>query len=165
MRDYPQLAMTENGLSEPIMCNSHWQRLSAEDTAHSGSGQFYFPKASSKFQSSIKCSFGQLCSTNVCCPVVRCPDAATLSVAGWWTNLVFLCARMAFSDFQRHFSRLEICNLTPDTLTNNKVNKWDLTLFHGQWRRGSSAGGCQNYQGKDPTKRAFSEIPNQTFKY
>uniref|UniRef100_A0A8C3U9Y9 Calpain 8 n=1 Tax=Catharus ustulatus TaxID=91951 RepID=A0A8C3U9Y9_CATUS len=53
---------------------------------------------------------------------------------------------MAFSDFQRQFSRLEICNLTPDTLTSNKVNKWDLTLFNGQWRRGSSAGGCQNYQ-------------------
>ncbi|NXX25078.1 CAN8 protein, partial [Nicator chloris] len=53
---------------------------------------------------------------------------------------------MAFSDFQKQFSRLEICNLTPDTLTSNKVNKWDLTLFNGQWRRGSSAGGCQNYQ-------------------
>ncbi|OWK57752.1 Calpain-8 [Lonchura striata] len=53
---------------------------------------------------------------------------------------------MAFSDFQRQFSRLEICNLTPDTLTSNKVHKWDLTLFNGQWRRGSSAGGCQNYQ-------------------
>ncbi|XP_009993062.1 PREDICTED: calpain-8 [Chaetura pelagica] len=53
---------------------------------------------------------------------------------------------MAFSDFQRQFTRLEICNLTPDTLTSNKVNKWDLTLFNGQWRRGSTAGGCQNYQ-------------------
>uniref|UniRef100_A0A8C8AQT4 Calpain 8 n=1 Tax=Otus sunia TaxID=257818 RepID=A0A8C8AQT4_9STRI len=53
---------------------------------------------------------------------------------------------MAFSDFQRQFTRLEICNLTPDTLTRNEVNKWDLTLFNGQWRRGSSAGGCQNYQ-------------------
>ncbi|NWI39238.1 CAN8 protein, partial [Picathartes gymnocephalus] len=53
---------------------------------------------------------------------------------------------MAFLDFQRQFSRLEICNLTPDTLTSNKVNKWDLTLFNGQWRRGSTAGGCQNYQ-------------------
>uniref|UniRef100_A0A8C3H120 calpain-2 n=1 Tax=Corvus moneduloides TaxID=1196302 RepID=A0A8C3H120_CORMO len=53
---------------------------------------------------------------------------------------------MAFSDFQRQFSRLEICNLTPDTLSSNEVNKWDLTLFNGQWRRGSTAGGCQNYQ-------------------
>ncbi|CAM4538130.1 unnamed protein product [Lepidochelys olivacea] len=52
---------------------------------------------------------------------------------------------MAFSDFQRQFTRLEICNLTPDTLTNDKVHKWGLTLFNGQWRRGSTAGGCQNY--------------------
>lgn len=71
VRDCPQLGMTENGLSEPIMCNSHWQRLSPEDMARSGSGQFFFPKASSKFQNSIKCSFGQLCNTNVCCPVER----------------------------------------------------------------------------------------------
>ncbi|XP_042682006.1 calpain-8-like isoform X3 [Centrocercus urophasianus] len=52
---------------------------------------------------------------------------------------------MAFSDFQRQFTRLEICNLTPDTLTSNQVNKWDLTMFNGQWIRGSTAGGCQNY--------------------
>ncbi|EMP24559.1 Calpain-8 [Chelonia mydas] len=52
---------------------------------------------------------------------------------------------MAFSDFQRQFTRLEICNLTPDTLTSDKVHKWGLTLFSGQWRRGSTAGGCQNY--------------------
>lgn len=71
VRDCPQLGMTENGLTEPIMCNSHWQRLSPEDMARSGSGQFCFPKASSKFQNSIKCSFGQLCNTSVCCPVVR----------------------------------------------------------------------------------------------
>lgn len=69
MRDCPQLGMTENGLTEPIMCNS--QRLSPEDAAHSGIGQFCFPKASSMFQNSIKCSFGLLCSTNVCCPVGR----------------------------------------------------------------------------------------------
>lgn len=55
--------MKENGLSEPKMCNSHWQRLSSEDTDHSDSGQFCFPKASSKFQNSIKCSIGQLCNT------------------------------------------------------------------------------------------------------
>ncbi|NXL30537.1 CAN8 protein, partial [Glaucidium brasilianum] len=53
---------------------------------------------------------------------------------------------MAFSDFQRQFTRLDICNLTPDTLTRNEVKKWNLTLFNGQWRRGSTAGGCQNYQ-------------------
>uniref|UniRef100_A0A8D0GRI8 Calpain 8 n=1 Tax=Sphenodon punctatus TaxID=8508 RepID=A0A8D0GRI8_SPHPU len=52
---------------------------------------------------------------------------------------------MSFSDFQRQFTKLEICNLTPDTLTNDEIRKWGLTLFNGTWRRGSSAGGCQNY--------------------
>ncbi|KAG6926165.1 calpain 8 [Chelydra serpentina] len=52
---------------------------------------------------------------------------------------------MAFSDFQRQFTRLEICNLTPDTLTSDHVHKWGLTLFNSQWKRGSTAGGCQNY--------------------
>ncbi|XP_067149007.1 calpain-8-like [Apteryx mantelli] len=52
---------------------------------------------------------------------------------------------MAFSDFQTHFTWLKICNLTPDTLTGNTVNKWDLTLFHGQWRRGSTAGGSRKH--------------------
>ncbi|POI24563.1 hypothetical protein CIB84_011686, partial [Bambusicola thoracicus] len=71
---------------------------------------------------------------------------------------------MAFSDFQRQFTRLEICNLTPDTLTSNQVNKWDLTMFNGQWIRGSTAGGCQNYPGGDPAKWPFGEINNKTTK-
>uniref|UniRef100_A0A8C9UC87 Calpain 8 n=1 Tax=Serinus canaria TaxID=9135 RepID=A0A8C9UC87_SERCA len=33
------------------------------------------------------------------------------------------------------FSCLEICNLTPDTLTIHKVNKWDLTIFNGHPRK------------------------------
>uniref|UniRef100_A0A3B3Z8F1 Calpain-1 catalytic subunit n=1 Tax=Periophthalmus magnuspinnatus TaxID=409849 RepID=A0A3B3Z8F1_9GOBI len=41
---------------------------------------------------------------------------------------------MSFSDFLREFSRLEICNLT-----------WSSNLFQGEWRRGSTAGGCRNY--------------------
>ncbi|XP_042331089.1 calpain-8 [Sceloporus undulatus] len=52
---------------------------------------------------------------------------------------------MSFSDFQRQFTRLEICNLTPDTLTSSHLHKWGMTLFNGNWRRGSTAGGCQNY--------------------
>uniref|UniRef100_G1KBL7 Calpain 8 n=1 Tax=Anolis carolinensis TaxID=28377 RepID=G1KBL7_ANOCA len=52
---------------------------------------------------------------------------------------------MSLADFQRQFTRLEICNLTPDTLTSNHLHKWGMTLFNGHWRRGSTAGGCQNY--------------------
>nr|AAA35645.1 neutral protease large subunit [Homo sapiens] len=52
---------------------------------------------------------------------------------------------MSFSDFLRHYSRLEICNLTPDTLTSDTYKKWKLTKMDGNWRRGSTAGGCRNY--------------------
>ncbi|KAF7644626.1 hypothetical protein LDENG_00218700 [Lucifuga dentata] len=52
---------------------------------------------------------------------------------------------MSFSDFVLHYSRLEICNLTPDALTDDSYAKWSLSTFDGSWRRGSTAGGCRNY--------------------
>uniref|UniRef100_A0A665WYQ9 Calpain-1 catalytic subunit n=1 Tax=Echeneis naucrates TaxID=173247 RepID=A0A665WYQ9_ECHNA len=52
---------------------------------------------------------------------------------------------MSFSDFLREFSRLEICNLTADALQNNQLKKWSSSLYGGEWRRGSTAGGCRNY--------------------
>ncbi|OWK08391.1 CAPN2, partial [Cervus elaphus hippelaphus] len=52
---------------------------------------------------------------------------------------------MSFSDFLRHYSRLEICNLTPETLTCDTYKRWKLTKMEGNWRRGSTAGGCRNY--------------------
>ncbi|KAM3930152.1 calpain-8-like [Leptodactylus fuscus] len=52
---------------------------------------------------------------------------------------------MAYTDWVHEYSRLDICNLTPNTLTSKDQHKWNITLFNGSWIRGSTAGGCQNY--------------------
>uniref|UniRef100_A0A671V1W3 Calpain-1 catalytic subunit n=1 Tax=Sparus aurata TaxID=8175 RepID=A0A671V1W3_SPAAU len=52
---------------------------------------------------------------------------------------------MSFSDFLREFTRLELCNLTADALQNSQLKKWSSSLYQGEWRRGSTAGGCRNY--------------------
>ncbi|XP_071328332.1 calpain-2 catalytic subunit-like [Trachinotus anak] len=52
---------------------------------------------------------------------------------------------MSYNDFLRQFSHLDICNLTPDALTRNKVGHWNYVEFEGVWRVGSTAGGCRNY--------------------
>ncbi|XP_035029078.2 calpain-2 catalytic subunit [Hippoglossus stenolepis] len=51
---------------------------------------------------------------------------------------------MSFRDFLRQYSRLEICNLTPDALTD-EFSKWAESEFEDTWRRGVSAGGCRNF--------------------
>ncbi|XP_070710779.1 calpain-1 catalytic subunit [Pempheris klunzingeri] len=52
---------------------------------------------------------------------------------------------MSFSDFLREFSRLELCNLTADALQNSQLKKWSSSLYQGEWRKGSTAGGCRNF--------------------
>ncbi|XP_070497815.1 calpain-B-like [Chironomus tepperi] len=55
---------------------------------------------------------------------------------------------MSYNDFLKHFDNLEICNLTPDSLTDEHRSdvkkKWNLNIFEGQWVAGVSSGGCND---------------------
>lgn len=59
---------------------------------------------------------------------------------------------ISFKDFAKHFMRLEICNLSPDSLTEDELSKeskkrWEMSVFEGEWVRGVTAGGCRNHIG------------------
>uniref|UniRef100_A0A8B9L0V0 Calpain-2 catalytic subunit-like n=1 Tax=Astyanax mexicanus TaxID=7994 RepID=A0A8B9L0V0_ASTMX len=51
---------------------------------------------------------------------------------------------MEYSDFLNQYSKIEICNLTPDTLSSEGVCRWSCYQFEGSWKVGSTAGGCRN---------------------
>jgi calpain len=52
---------------------------------------------------------------------------------------------MSFQDFKINFSKLEICNLSPDSLADNQLRRWEVSYFEGAWINGISAGGCRKF--------------------
>ncbi|XP_033831568.1 calpain-9 [Periophthalmus magnuspinnatus] len=52
---------------------------------------------------------------------------------------------MEFEDFKRNYDTVEICNMTPDALSDDTKRHWEVNLFEGSWIRGATAGGCRNY--------------------
>uniref|UniRef100_A0A0A1XHT6 Calpain-B n=1 Tax=Zeugodacus cucurbitae TaxID=28588 RepID=A0A0A1XHT6_ZEUCU len=56
---------------------------------------------------------------------------------------------MPFQDFLNNFDRVEICNLSPDSLTEEQEDsgkrKWEMKMFEGEWLSGVTAGGCRNF--------------------
>ncbi|XP_034391530.1 calpain-9 [Cyclopterus lumpus] len=52
---------------------------------------------------------------------------------------------MEFSDFKKNYDKVEICNMTPDDLTDSTKRHWEVNMFEGNWIRGSTAGGCRNF--------------------
>lgn len=51
---------------------------------------------------------------------------------------------MEFNDFMSNFTRVELCNLSPDDLNENVQRAWHAQMFEGSWIRGKTAGGCRN---------------------
>ncbi|XP_034934102.1 calpain-A isoform X2 [Chelonus insularis] len=75
---------------------------------------------------------------------------------------------MSFQDFKTYFTSLEICNLNPDSLTEDDLNsgkkKWEMSVFEGEWVRGVTAGGCRNFLETfwhNPQYRITLEIPDE----
>lgn len=56
---------------------------------------------------------------------------------------------ISFRDFLRFFERIEICNLSPESLSEEESEStkgiWNMSVFEGEWVAETSAGGCRNF--------------------
>lgn len=54
---------------------------------------------------------------------------------------------ISYKDWKENFTRLEICNLSPEGLTDEdsaRKKHWEAVMFEGSWIKGLTAGGCRN---------------------
>lgn len=67
---------------------------------------------------------------------------------------------ISYRDFMKYFSRVEICNLSPDTMVEGTPGKkWETAMFEGEWVRGITAGGCRNFLGNSEEFLLYYTIP------
>ncbi|XP_017314425.1 calpain-2 catalytic subunit [Ictalurus punctatus] len=62
---------------------------------------------------------------------------------------------MTYADYIQRYSKLEICNLTPDTPCDDNLGCWNSSQFEGAWKVGTTAGGCCNFPAKFCTNPQF----------
>uniref|UniRef100_UPI003981056B hypothetical protein n=1 Tax=Salmonella sp. s54395 TaxID=3159664 RepID=UPI003981056B len=49
-------------------------------------------------------------------------------------------------DFIQEFSRVDVCNLSPENMRGTRGNKkWIENIQPGRWQKGASAGGCRTF--------------------
>ena len=70
------------------------------------------------------------------------------------TKMCLFC-RMSFKDFSTNFHRLEICNLTPDSVSDDSDDNvtWQTSYVHGSWKKKVNAGGCRNNKSRSQRYR------------
>ena len=52
---------------------------------------------------------------------------------------------MTFDDFQKNFTKIEMCMLSPDSAGSLEKKKWETKMFQGTWQKYLTAGGCRNF--------------------
>lgn len=51
---------------------------------------------------------------------------------------------MAFEDFCKFYTDLDICGLKPDFIDGKSSGQWKTSVYEGRWVAGTTAGGCIN---------------------